>query len=86
MRKEIFLKNKNNFFNMLILFNSFILVLFSYMTYIFHNSTKNTSYELLTFLIASPVLLSFILFIAIFVFGKKQVISELEELLTGSRS
>jgi hypothetical protein len=56
------------------------------MTYIFHNSTKDTSYELLTFLIASPVLLSFILFIAIFVFGKKQVISELEELLTGSRS
>jgi asparagine N-glycosylation enzyme membrane subunit Stt3 len=56
------------------------------MTSVFHNVSKGTSYELLTFLIAAPVLLSIILFIAIFVFGREQVIKELEELLTGSKN
>jgi len=86
MRKEVFQKNKNKFYNILILSNFAILILFSYMTSVFHNVSKGTSYELLTFLIASPVLLSIILFIAIFVFGREQVIKELEELLTGSKN
>ena len=86
MRKEVFQKNKNKFYNILILSNFAILILFSYMTSVLHNVSKGTSYELLTFLIAAPVLLSIILFIAIFVFGKEQVIKELEELLTGSKN
>ena len=86
MRKEVFLKNKNKFYNILILSNFSILILFSYMTMIFHNFSEGTTYELLTFLIAAPVLLSIILFMAIFVFGKEQVIKELEEFFTGSKN
>tara|TARA_B100000029_G_C17108786_1_gene790735 strand:- start:191 stop:451 length:261 start_codon:yes stop_codon:yes gene_type:complete len=86
MRKEVFQQNKNKFYNILILSNFTILILFSYMTSVFHNVAKGTSYELLTFLIAAPVLLAIILFIAIFVVGKEQVIKELEELLTGSKN
>ena len=86
MRKEVFQKNKNKFYTILMLSNFIILILFSYMTRVFHNVSKGTSYELLTFLIAAPVLLSIILFIAIFVFGREQVIKELEELLTGSKN
>ena len=56
------------------------------MTIIFHNFSEGTTYELLTFLIAAPVLLSIILFMAIFVFGKEQVIKELEEFFTGSKN
>jgi len=86
MRKEVFLENKNKFYNILILSNFTILILFSYMTTIFHNFSEGTNYELLTFLIAAPVLLSIILFIAIFVFGKEHVIKELEEFFTGSKN
>tara|TARA_B100000902_G_C26946762_1_gene733786 strand:+ start:127 stop:291 length:165 start_codon:yes stop_codon:yes gene_type:complete len=53
---------------------------------IFHNFSEGTNYELITFLIAAPVLLSIILFMAIFVFGKEQVIKELEEFFTGSKN
>ena len=56
------------------------------MTLVFHNVSKETSYELLTFLIAAPVLLSIILFMAIFIVWKEQVIKELEEVLTGSKN
>ena len=66
--------------------NFIILILFSYMTRVFHNVSKGTSYELLTFLIAAPVLLSIILFMAIFIVGREQVIKELEEVLTGSKN
>ena len=82
----MFEKVKDQLYIALISFTLFVAVAFTYMTYIFWSNVQETKYEIWTYLIASPILFSIILFFALIFIGKKQVIQELSEFLTGSRN
>ncbi len=57
-----------------------ILVLFSYLSYVAYAVTVNTSYFMISYIIASPVFVAFFLFVLLVAIGRKGFYREYEVL------
>jgi len=83
MNKELISKYGGQIYYLMLLVSIGVAILFTYMTFIFRELVGGTKYVAWTYLIASPILFSMILVLALVFVGKNQTVKELAEFIGG---